>query len=326
MTVVLADDITAKVRAGDDLAAARLMTWAERADARFERLHAEFSPSLGAAMRVGVTGPPGAGKSTLVQGLALHWRAAGRRLGVLAVDPTSPFSGGALLGDRVRMSRLALDPGVFIRSMATRGAFGGLARAADDVADVLELTGRDAILIETVGVGQSEIDVARSADLTVVVLHPGAGDTIQAMKAGLMEIADLYLVNKADLPGAERLVAEITDILDLREVPVDERPPILTASAEQGAGVGDLAEALDRLHADWRASGRLERRRATNFERRVRRLVDGWMTRSVWVDAGLAARLAEQAQDRDGRSAYGVARALLDGYRAHESDDGERAR
>lgn len=324
MTLTAPEQLVTRVRAGEELACARLMSLAERGDPRYAALHDGFFAELGRARRFGITGPPGAGKSTLVEALALHWRAQRRTLGIVAVDPTSPFSGGALLGDRVRMSRLALDKGVFIRSMATRGVFGGLARATDDVLDVLDLSGRDTLLVETVGVGQSEVDIARSADLTVVVLHPGGGDTIQAMKAGLMEVADLYLVNKADLPGLDRLVQQLHDILELREIPAAERPPILISCASEGRGVGELAEALDALHARRSASGLLARRRAENFERRVRRLVDGRLRHDVWEAEGLGTLLAQRVARGLPQAAYGLSDEILALYRNRRTDGDHR--
>ncbi|RKY18329.1 MAG: methylmalonyl Co-A mutase-associated GTPase MeaB [Planctomycetota bacterium] len=319
MTVALASDLAAQVRAGQLPAAARLMTWAERGDPRYVELAAGFADQLGAAARLGFTGPPGAGKSTLVQALCRCWREQGRSLGVVAVDPSSPFTGGALLGDRVRMADLALDEGVFIRSMATRGAFGGLASATDDVADVLDLLGRDLVLLETVGVGQSEVDVARSADLTVVVLHPGAGDTIQAMKAGLLEAADVYVINKDDLPGADRLERELADALELRRGPLTEahgqaeprQPPILRLSASEGRGVHALAERLDQLLAQGAADGSTATRRRANLGRRVRRLVEGRLLERALSDGKLQRRL-DQALARGGTlSAHALAEQLL---------------
>jgi LAO/AO transport system kinase len=202
--------------AGKKAALARAVSIVENHRAGFDLLLSALHPRLGRARRIGVTGPPGAGKSTLTTQLVRSWREAGQTVAVVAVDPTSPFTGGALLGDRIRMESVALDPGVFIRSMATRGSLGGLASATRDVCDVLDAFGFDTILIETVGVGQSELDVARTADTTVVVLVPESGDSIQTLKAGVMEIADLFVVNKADRPGADRLRNDLELMLGLR--------------------------------------------------------------------------------------------------------------
>jgi LAO/AO transport system kinase len=197
-------------------ALARAVSIVENQREGFDRLLATLHPRIGRARRIGVTGPPGAGKSTLTTLLVQAYREAGLQVGVVAVDPTSPFTGGALLGDRIRMERIALDPGVFIRSLATRGSLGGLSASARVVADVLDAYGFDRILIETVGVGQSELDIARTADTSLVVLVPESGDSIQTLKAGLMEIADVFAVNKADRPGADRLRNEIELMLGLR--------------------------------------------------------------------------------------------------------------
>jgi LAO/AO transport system kinase len=204
-------------RAGRKAALARAVSIVENHRPGFDALLAELHPLLGRAQRLGLTGPPGAGKSTMTARLAAAYRARGLTVGVIAVDPTSPFTGGALLGDRIRMEAVALDPGVFIRSMATRGSLGGLAAATREVADVLDAFGIDRILIETVGVGQSELDIARTADSSVVVLVPESGDSIQTLKAGLMEIADLFVVNKSDRPGSDRLRNELELMLGLRK-------------------------------------------------------------------------------------------------------------
>ena len=204
----------------------------------------------GQAFLVGVTGAPGAGKSTLVDGLVARWRRAGRTVGVIAVDPTSPFTGGAVLGDRVRMQGHAQDAGVFIRSMATRGHLGGLARATADAAVVMAAAGKHLVVIETVGVGQDEVDIARTADVSIVVLVPGMGDDVQALKAGVMEIADLFVVNKSDRDGADRAVAEIESLLSLHEYRADEwRPPIIRTRATDGHGLDDVVGDVDRFLA-----------------------------------------------------------------------------
>ncbi|HEX6589793.1 MAG TPA: methylmalonyl Co-A mutase-associated GTPase MeaB [Longimicrobiales bacterium] len=212
----LHSDLLQLFRAGKRTALARAISVVENERAGFEELLEAIHPSLGAAHRIGITGPPGAGKSTLTSALTALYRARGESVGVVAVDPTSPFTGGALLGDRIRMNDVALDDGVFIRSMATRGSLGGLALSTREVADVMDAFGFDRVIIETVGVGQSELDIAAAADSTVVVLVPESGDSIQAMKAGLMEAADLFVVNKADRPGAQRLAKEVEMMIHFR--------------------------------------------------------------------------------------------------------------
>src|SRR3954464_10237867 len=210
------DRILADFDAGKPAALARVVSIVENHREGFEEILSALHPRTGRARRVGLTGPPGAGKSTITSLLVKRYREAGLRVGVIAVDPTSPFTGGALLGDRVRMESVALDQGVFIRSMATRGSLGGLAVATREVADVLDAFGFDRLLIETVGVGQSELDVARTADTSVVVLVPESGDSIQTLKAGVMEIADVFVVNKADRPGADRLRTDVELMLGMR--------------------------------------------------------------------------------------------------------------
>jgi LAO/AO transport system kinase len=248
----------------DPAALARALSLVENGGPAAHQLLGSLQPKLGRAHRVGVTGPPGAGKSTLVQVLVQRWRAVGRTVAVVAVDPSSPRTSGALLGDRIRMEAVALDDGVFIRSMATRGALGGLARNTREVCDVLDAAGFDIVVVETVGVGQTELDVVGVTDTTVVVLVPESGDAIQTLKSGLLEVADLFVINKADRPGAEQLLKELEQSLDLRgeTEPVAWRPPAVLASALTGSGVESVADAIGR-HTEWLSGdGRLDQRRA----------------------------------------------------------------
>jgi LAO/AO transport system kinase len=261
-----------RVLAGDPRAVARAISLVEDEAADAAPLVRELFPKTGRAYLVGVTGPPGAGKSTLVDRLIAAWRAAGRTVGVVAVDPTSPFTGGAILGERVRMQAHAGDPGVFIRSMATRGHLGGLASTTGDAAIVLDAAGKDLILIETVGVGQDEVDIVRTADVSVVVIVPGAGDEVQALKAGIMEIADIFVVNKADREGADRTAASIEAMLTLQTfAPGAWRPPILKTEATAGKGIGELVETIERFRKHTEAA--LGSRRRARAEFRLRELV-----------------------------------------------------
>jgi LAO/AO transport system kinase len=272
MSAATADALAARVRDGDIRALARAISLIEDESPLAAALVAALYPHSGRAYLVGITGPPGAGKSTLVDRIAAALRAAGQTVGVIAVDPTSPFTGGAILGDRVRMQAHAGDPGVFIRSMATRGQLGGLARATSEAAVVLDAAGRDYVIIETVGVGQDEVDVVRTADVSIVVLVPGTGDEVQALKAGIMEIADVFVVNKADREGADRMVAGVEAMLGLA-APAEGawRPPVIKTEATSGAGVPDLLAAIARFRE--RAPGQLDARRRQRGEYRLREVM-----------------------------------------------------
>jgi LAO/AO transport system kinase len=282
-------DLIRRTLAGERVPLARAISWVENESAgSVELLDACFAAS-GRAFRIGVTGPPGAGKSTLVTKLALEYRCRGETVAIVAVDPTSPFSGGALLGDRVRMVELSGDPGVFIRSMATRGSMGGLAVHTAQVCDVLDAAGFQRILIETVGVGQSELEVAQTADTTAVVLVPESGDAVQAMKAGLMEIADVFVINKADREGAERAAFAIRSALELRAHGSEWRIPVHMTIASQAGGVPEVVDRFEEHLVFLRDTGRLEERRRQRLEQRLTDLLQA----QLW--AGFRARVGEDA-------------------------------
>ncbi len=262
-------------------------------------------PFTGRALRIGITGAPGAGKSTLVDRLARHFREAGKTVGVVAVDPSSPFSGGAILGDRIRFRGFSGDPGFYARSMATRGALGGLARATAEVASVIEASGKDVILIETVGVGQDEVDIARLADITVVVLVPGMGDDVQSLKAGILEIADIFVVNKSDREGAERLEGEL---LAMQGLGHGREPgwtaPVVRTVASDGSGIDGLACAVSAFEAWLGLEGRLATRRAGQWRERILEMVRGEFLREIRMRglgdvevAGLASRVVDGADN-----------------------------
>jgi LAO/AO transport system kinase len=299
---------------GDRRALARALTWIENQQPGFEQLlHATHS-GLGRAFRVGVTGPPGAGKSTLTEKFALLCRRHDQKVGILAVDPSSPFTGGALLGDRIRMQELTLDDGAFIRSMASRGRLGGLATTSLEAADLLEAFGFDVVIHETVGVGQTERDIVSAADTTVVVLVPESGDAVQTMKAGLMEIADVFVVNKADRPGAENLERALTATLGLKPRDGgDWAPPIVRTVAVEGEGIEELAAAIDAHRSHCHKSGALTAKQRARSADRVRDLVARRVDAHVWEWGG-GEEILERALDgiRDGDATpYSVADEIV---------------
>ncbi len=264
--------LTDRLLAGDPRAVARAISFVENEAPEGAEIVRRVFTRTGQAYLVGVTGAPGAGKSTLVDRLTAEIRAAGLTVGVVAVDPTSPFSGGAILGDRVRMQAHAADPGVFIRSMATRGHLGGLAHATGEVALLLDASGKQIVIIETVGVGQDEVDIVRTADVSIVTLTPGTGDEVQALKAGIMEIADIFVVNKADRDGADRTVASIEALLALQTFGAGAwRPPIVKTVATSGQGIADLVAAVERFRAHTQAT--LGSRRKARAEFRLREIL-----------------------------------------------------
>jgi LAO/AO transport system kinase len=295
--------LSERVLQGDSRAVARAISLIEDEAPQGAELVRRIFAQTGRAYLIGITGSPGAGKSTLVDRVIAEFRRGGRSVGVIAVDPTSPYSGGAILGDRVRMQAHVADAGVFIRSMATRGNLGGLARATAEAALVLDAAGKDLVLIETVGVGQDEVDIVRTADISIVTLVPGTGDEVQALKAGIMEIADIFVVNKADREGADRTVASIEAMLSLEHYEAGRwRPPIVKTEATTGKGVPELIEQIERFRAHTAAA--LGERRRARAEFRVTEL--------------LAHRFVQHVNDRV--LATGEFAAMLDRIAARETD------
>ncbi|HET9582300.1 MAG TPA: methylmalonyl Co-A mutase-associated GTPase MeaB [Gemmatimonadota bacterium] len=287
-----------QLQAGDRRALARGLSWIENQRPGFEEILHATHAGVGEAFRIGFTGPPGAGKSTLTERYALACRARGQTVGILAVDPSSPFTGGALLGDRIRMQELTLDEGAFVRSMASRGRLGGLATTSMEAADLMDAFGFDVVIHETVGVGQTERDIVSAADTTVVVLVPESGDAVQTMKAGLMEIADVFVVNKSDRPGADRLARAIRSTLGLRTRRESGwEPPVVGTVAVEGEGIDELVEAVDRHREFGLGSGAFARKRRERAAERVRDLVARKLERRVWLDGEGEQRLEAALDD-----------------------------
>jgi len=259
-------DIAKKVLSGDPRAIARLITLSENSDPEAINAMKKIHPHTGSAHVIGITGVMGSGKSTLICELTSFYRKQGKTVGIIAIDPTSPFSGGALLGDRVRMMELAMDEGVFIRSMGTRGMLGGLATAVYDGVEILDASGKDVVLVETVGVGQAEVDVIKIADTTLVIMVPGLGDSIQTLKAGVMEIADIYVINKADRAGVEQTVAEVESLVDITCSEKERKIPILQTDAKHAKGIKELVKAIDEHNKYLKKTKEFEAKRRLRYE------------------------------------------------------------
>jgi LAO/AO transport system kinase len=292
-----------RLRSGEPLALARAISAVENRAAGSSELLKALFPHSGKAHILGLTGAPGSGKSTLVDQLAKHYRKEKQTVGIIAVDPTSPYTGGAILGDRIRMQDHYADPGIYIRSMATRGSLGGLARTTADVATVLDASGRDRILIETVGVGQDEVDIVRLADVTVVILVPGMGDDVQTIKAGIMEIADIFVINKSDREGAERVEREIRAMQSLATRNDGWTPPIVKTVASQGEGTKELAAAIEAYEAYLQKENLVLKKTVENWqERLIEMLRDAMLEKArAQMDGGsverYAAEIAEHKRD-----------------------------
>jgi LAO/AO transport system kinase len=281
------EELLKRFAEGDRTALSKIITLVENHQSAFPEVLDALFPRTGRAYRIGITGPPGAGKSTLVSRLVQVYRAKEQQVGVIAVDPTSPFTGGALLGDRIRMQDIGTDPGVFVRSMATRGSLGGLAEAAGDVADVMDAFGKQVVITETVGVGQCELDVAEACYTTVVVIVPESGDSIQAMKAGLMEIADIIVINKSDREGSDQIARQTRAMLELRGERNGWSPPVVCTIAFKGDGVAKLHELIVKHRSFQEESGLLTKHRQRNIEATVKSIIEGEIHRKIWNEETL---------------------------------------
>ena len=302
-----------RLRNGDARALARTISTVENRSPGWRELLKALFPHTGHAQILGLTGPPGAGKSTLVDRLAKHYRKEKQTVGIIAVDPTSPYTGGAILGDRIRMQDHFSDPGIYIRSMATRGSLGGLARATADVATVLDASGRDLVMIETVGVGQDEIDIVRLADVTIVILVPGMGDDVQSIKAGIMEIADIFVINKSDRSGADRVEREIRALQSLALRTDRWTPPVVKTVASEGTGIGELVAAVADYQAYLQKGDLAMQHKVENWqERLVEMLRDALLEKArVQLADGSVARYAAEVAERK-RDPYSLVEEIVE--------------
>ena len=310
------ENLIQRYLSGDRRALARFISLAENEAHHVSELLDKIYYRTGNAYRIGITGPPGAGKSTIVDQLTKLYRKQNKTVGIIAVDPTSPFTGGALLGDRIRMGDLATDPGVFIRSMATRGSLGGLAQRTQEVADLMDAFGFDIVMFETVGVGQSELDVVEAADTTVVVLVPESGDSIQAMKAGLMEIADIFVVNKADREGADRMVSEIQYVLEFNKDSRSWKPPVTQAIAHTGEGIDRLLQFI-KEHLDFQNQNQIRtKKQKKRVENYVRQIIEENLLKEFWQpsqEEKLSFQIEQIIEKK--RSPYAVSEELLENFK-----------